>query len=160
MKKINLEEWIDKYKPIFVEEELKDFDLFREELKQYPNNYIWTEISCEYEEFYIVTGIHIIDKFRIFVTEIPWEFEDIEVEDNEQISIEQAIKEGLKFAKEIGFLLDVTTLTKWYMNQFDKIEFISIGRAKYHLIDYFNEELEIEFTSEQEDKLHDYYSQL
>ena len=33
MRSINLEQWIEEYKPIFVGEELKDFDLFKDELQ-------------------------------------------------------------------------------------------------------------------------------
>ena len=58
MRSINLEQWIEEYKPIFVGEELKDFDLFKDELQQVSNYFIWTEISCENEEFYIIPGFH------------------------------------------------------------------------------------------------------
>lgn len=105
MKEINLEQWINEYKPIFIGDELKDFDLFREELKKYDNNFIWTEISCDDEEMYIITGLHIVNKFRIFITEIPWNDENIQVNDNEMISIGKAKYSCKDFIEdELGIL--------------------------------------------------------
>ena len=158
MRSINLEQWIEEYKPIFIGEELKDFDLFKDELQQISNYFIWTEISCENEEFYIIPGFHWVNKFRVFVTEIPWENENIEVDDNEHIKIKDAVEAGLEFTQSIGFTLNEASLDHWYFDEF-KEETLTTGDAKYHLIDYL-ENLEIYLTSEQEDKLHDFYSQL
>lgn len=47
MKSINLEQWIEEYKPIFIGEELKDFDLFKDELQQISNYFIWTDKEIE-----------------------------------------------------------------------------------------------------------------
>jgi hypothetical protein len=162
MKTINLEQWINKYNPIFIEEELKDFDLFRNELQYYENNNIWTEIYCENEDFYIIPGLHIVNKFRIFITEIPWEYENIQVNDNEMCTIEEAIDYCISFGEmqfNVGFnKYDVGQ----YFNENLDPTFngeMTTGRAKYIAIDYFEDRLEKDM-GEFEDEIHNYYSQL
>jgi hypothetical protein len=162
MKSINLEQWIEKYKPIFSGEELKDFDLFKDELQQISNYFIWTEISCENEEFYIIPGFHWVNKFRVFVTEIPWENENIEVDDNEMCSIDAAIDYCIDFGEKtfkMGFDKNDVTL---HFNENVDFTFdgkITIGKAKYTAMSYYEDRLE-KNIEEFENLIHDYYSQL
>lgn len=172
MKKIKYEEWIDEYLPktnhldsnAAYEERM--FETYGAELGYILNlanserrNTIWTLVNGENETEWIIPGYSIVNRIGYFETENAWEDENIEVDMNEHISINNAIKFGLEFAKSIGFILDTNTLTKWYKNEF-KQETIPVGDAKYHLLQYFDEELEIGLSSEQEDKLHNFYSQL
>lgn len=162
MKTINLEQWINKYNPIFIEEELKDFDLFRNELQYYENNNIWTEIYCENEDFYIIPGLHIVNKFRIFITEIPWESEDIQVNDNEMCTIEEAIDYCMDFGEEtFKIAFDKNDVTLHFNENLDSTfdGEMTTGRAKYIAIDYFEDRLEKDM-GEFEDEIHNYYSQL
>ena len=156
MRSINLEQWIEEYKPIFVGEELKDFDLFKDELQQISNYFIWTEISCENEEFYIIPGFHWVNKFRVFVTEIPWKNENIEVDDNEYLTREECIKICFSFWKENGFEFDLNQIKNFYEK-----ESYTVGEAKYIAMDVYTEITDqYELTSEQQDNIHDHYSSL
>lgn len=156
MRSINLEQWIEEYKPIFIEEELKDFDLFKDELQQISNYFIWTEISCENEEFYIIPGFHWVNKFRVFVTEIPWENENIEVDDNEYLTREECIKICFSFWKENGFEFDLNQIKNFYEK-----ESYTVGEAKYIAMDVYTQITgQDELSSEQQDLIHDYYSSL
>ncbi len=105
MEKISFEQWYNLHKPLENEHgELIDFDLEREELKKYSINNIWTEVYCENEEVYILNGLHVVNKSRIFITKNPWE-EDIEVDCNEYISIGKAKYSCLEFLDSIGIEL-------------------------------------------------------
>jgi hypothetical protein len=158
---ISFEDWLEEYKPIFIEEdEFKDFDFYREELKAYANNRIWTEVDCGNELIYILPGLHIVNKSRIFVTEAPWEDEDLDVDCNEHITLEKAISAALEFGESINVLLYEEPIRDWYLSIFDGYDAIPVGTAKYRLQDYFNDELGVEFTQEQEDSFDNFYSTL
>lgn len=137
------------------------FETYEPELtfvKQFDNNKIWTLVDGDNENWYIIPGYHFVNRQNYFVTEIPWEDENIEVDDNERIKIKDAVEAGLEFAKSIGITLNESGLDISYFDKF-KTETITIGDAKYHLIDYL-ESLNINLTSEQEDEIHNFYSQL
>lgn len=156
MRSINLEQWIEEYKPIFIGEELKDFDLFKDELQQVSNYFIWTEISCENEEFYIIPGFHWVNKFRVFVTEIPWKNENIEVDDNEYLTREECIKICFSFWKENGFEFDLNQIKNFYEK-----ESYTVGEAKYIAMDVYTQITgQDELSFEQQDNIHDHYSSL
>ena len=159
MEKLTFDEWMTIYNPIIEDEELKDFDLYREELKKYDNNFIWTEINGEYESTYIIPGMHIVNKSRIFVTEFAWQNEDIEIDLNDYISIEDAIINSEKFINTIIEKDFDRGLLENYMRADSNNRQITIGEAKYKLIDFLEDELSVNIIAF-EDEIHDYFSQL
>lgn len=159
MEKLTFDEWMTIYNPIIEDEELKDFDLYREELKKYDNNFIWTEINGEYESTYIIPGMHIVNKSRIFVTEFAWQNEDIEIDLNDYISIEDAIINSEKFINTIIEKDFDRGLLENYMRADSDNRQITIGEAKYKLIDFLEDELSVNIIAF-EDEIHDYFSQL
>jgi hypothetical protein len=105
MEELTLEEWYDLYEPLENEDgEIIDFDLERNKLKEFGSDYIWTEVDCENEECYILNGLHIVNKSRIFITKNPWK-EETEVNCNEMISIGKAKYACLDFLNSIGIEL-------------------------------------------------------
>lgn len=160
MRSINLEQWIEEYKPIFIGEELKDFDLYRNELKQFKNENIWTEVECDNETFYIIPGLHIVNKFKIFITEKEWESEDIEVNDNEMITILDAMQHCWEFAQSINIQLSINDLSDFFTSNTDKEIEIPLGKAKYLTIEFIENHLDDELNEEQQDSINDYFSQL
>ena len=87
--------------------------MFKDELQQISNYFIWTEISSENEEFYIIPGFHWVNKFRVFVTEIlgKWKYE---VDDNQYLTKEECIKFAFSFWKENGFEFDLNQIKNFY----------------------------------------------
>lgn len=159
-KRIKFEDWIEVYNPIVTnDDELKDFDLYREELKNYDNNVIWTEINGENETIYILPGIHIVNKSRIFVTETPWKDKDIEIDLNDYISIEDALMNSEKFIDTILNKDFDRTLLENYIRADSNNKEITIGETKYKLMDFLEDELNINIAVF-EDQIHDYFSQL
>lgn len=72
------EEWEETYKPIpssrdvfgngmfdYIDDDLKD-------IKQYPENQIWTAIDGEGVYIDIINGVHWANRLGYYVTEIPW----------------------------------------------------------------------------------------
>ena len=165
MKTINYNEWFEEYKPHlnhFTSSPDNDnfiFETFGEELKyvkQQNNKNIWTEISRENEEFWIIPGYHFIDRIGFYITEKPWENENIQVNNNEMISGEKARKHCFNFWESQGFIFDENQISGY----FSKYEY-STGEAKYITRDLYLDLMELdELTGVQEDALHDYFSQL
>jgi hypothetical protein len=168
---LNYDDWFEKYKPIkntitknssyggtMFETFGDDLDFIKSQL----NNQIWTLLSVEDEEFWIIPGFHWVNRMGCFVTEIPWELKNIQVNDNEMCTIEEAIEHCIVFAsKEFGIELNWNDVNKHFQKNLD-ITFnneMTIGRAKYTAIAYYEDSLNKEMK-EFEDKIHDYYSQL
>lgn len=127
MEKLTYEQWVEKYNPLknhFTDAPYEGFafETFGEELefvKKFQNCFIWTAINCDNEETWIVPGYHFVDRYLYFITHNPWENENIQVNDNEMISV---------------------------------------GKAKYSCLEFLDE-IGIELTPEQEDILHNFFSQ-
>lgn len=171
MKTITYEIWVDEYLPkknefdnnapyegMMFETYGAELDYVLKLANSGKLNHIWTLINGENENTWIVPGYSIVDRMGYFVTDNAWEDENIEVDDNEHIKVKDAVEVGIEFAQSIGFTLNEASLDHWYFDEF-KEETITVGDAKYHLIDYL-ESLDINLTSEQEDEIHNYYSQL
>jgi hypothetical protein len=128
MKTIKFDEFFDKYKPQlnhFTSSPDNDnftFETFGEEIdyvRKQDNKHIWTVVDCENEESWIVPGFHIVNRSNYYITPIPWESEDIQVNDNEMCTT---------------------------------------GAAKYACLEFIEDVLSIQLTDEQQDKLHDFWS--
>jgi len=171
MKTIDYGQFEKTYKPQknpFVQDSSYDgcmFETYGVELahvKEQDNKNIWTIINCENEESWIIPGFHFVDHFGYFITEIPWESEDIQVNDNEMCTIEEAIDYCISFGEmqfNVGF--NKYDVGQYFNENLDPTfeEEMSIGRAKYIAMDYFEDRLEKDID-EFEDELHNYYSQL
>lgn len=168
---ITFEIFEETYKPQknpFVQDSSYDgcmFETYGVELahvKEQDNKNIWTIINCENEEIWIIPGFHFVDRFGYFITEIPWESEDIQVNDNEMCTIEEAVDYCISFGEmkfNVGF--DKNDVTQHFNENLD-LTFdgeMTIGRAKYTAMSYYEDRLEKDIA-EFEDELHAYYSQL
>ncbi len=86
MKQLSYEEWIETYKPMtnpFIKAPFNGymFETYGKEhlyVRTAKNNNIWTLIDAE--GLWIIPGYRFVDRLGYFITEIPWEDEDIEVE--------------------------------------------------------------------------------
>ena len=125
-------------------------------------NHIWTIVDCENEESWIVPGYFLVNRIGYLVTENPWESEDIQVNDNEMCTIREAVDYCIAFGEEyfkVG--LDKNDVIQHFNENLDPTfdNEMTIGRAKYTAIDYFEDRL-----SKNRDKffddINDYYSQL
>lgn len=109
MKRITYEEWVEKYKPqenpntVEGSHNNKLFDTHEQPFTE--AQYIWTLVSGENENMWIIPGFHYVNREGYFLTEIPWESEDIEVNDNEMLTIGDAKYMCKDFIEEI---LDIT----------------------------------------------------
>jgi hypothetical protein len=171
MKTITFENFEETYKPIknpFVQDSSYDgcmFETYGVELahvKEQDNKNIWTIINCENEESWIIPGFHFVNCFGYFITEIPWESEDIQVNDNEMCTIEEAIDYCMDFGEEtFKIAFDKNDVTLHFNENLDSTfdGEMTTGRAKYIAIDYFEDRLEKDM-GEFEDEIHNYYSQL
>jgi hypothetical protein len=116
MKTLTFEEFEEKYKPqenLIIKENTYLYEIFGEELeyvKKQHNNFIWTLIDTDDEEQWIIPGYHIINRSSYLITEIPWENENIQVNDNEMITRENAIKACISFFKKLRFSISSIAL--------------------------------------------------
>lgn len=129
---------------------------------KFVDKQIWTLISCSDEESWIIPGYHFVDRNGYFITEIPWESENIQINDNEMCTIEEAINHCISFGEmqfNVGF--DKNDVTQHFNENLDPTfeGEMTIGRAKYIAMDYFEDRLS-KNIDEFEDELHNYYSQL
>jgi hypothetical protein len=168
---LELDEWFEKYKPIenhFNREEgpyenmmFETYGEEEEHVKKQNPNHIWTLINCENEESYIVSGWHFVDRNGYFITEHPWtNNEEIIVNDNEMISFEESIEACINFFISINHNLDKNSVIKFFKINHNINDKMTIGNAKYTAIDYYNEEFNQELSDIEQDKIHNYYSQL
>lgn len=73
-------------------------------IEQIPNKHVWTLVSGDNSsEYYIIPGVHLINREGYFYTEEPWESEDIEINLNDLISVERAIDLTIEFLESKGF---------------------------------------------------------
>ena len=162
---ITYEQFEETYKPQknpFIQDSSYDgcmFETYGVELahvKEQDIKNIWTLIDSENENWYIVPGYSIVNRLGYFICEIPWEDENIEVDDNEHITQTEAINHCFQFWITNGFTFDLSQIKNFYPK-----EDYTTGEAKYIAMDVYTEITgQEELTEEQEDNIHDYYSQL
>ena len=173
MKTINFDDWFEKYIPQknpFVQDSPYDgcmFETYGEEVEyvkssEFSDTQIWTIINCENEEMWIIPGYHFVNCFGYFITEIPWESEDIQVNDNEMCTVEEAINHCISFGEEtFKIAFDKNDVALHFNENLDPTfnGEMTTGRAKYIATDYFEDRLEKDME-EFEDEIHNYYLQL
>lgn len=171
MKTIDYEQFEETYKPIknpFVQDSSYNgcmFETYGVELahvREQDIKNIWTIVDCENEEIWIVPGYSIVNRLGYILCEIPWESENIQVNDNEMCTIEEAINYCISFGEiqfNVGF--DKNDVSQHFNENLDSTfeGEMSISRAKFTAMDYFEDRLEKDID-EFEDELHNYYSQL
>lgn len=103
MKELTYEQWVEQYEPrenpnaqgescIWEFEDLKE--------KNFKVNHIWTLVDGENEESWILPGYHIVNRQGYYVTTYPWESQDIQVNDNEMITVGKAKYSCLSFIED------------------------------------------------------------
>ena len=93
MKTIMYDDWVDQYQPTenpFDKDAGYEgcmFETYGEEnefvLDKLNRNTVWTLITGDNEESWIIPGYHIVNRMGFFITTKPWESTDIQVNDNE-----------------------------------------------------------------------------
>jgi len=172
-KEITYEQFEKKYRPIknkFVEEAPYNgcfFETYGEDIdfiqSVKEDNKIWTLIDSDNENSYIVAGFHYINRVGYFVTEIPWEKEFIEINLNEMISVSECLDYGEKFIQttEYSSIFNRLDFLDYISLEYDITDKMSIGDAKYLTIEYMEDAFNIDFfTTEYEETIHDFYSNL
>ena len=172
VKQLFYNQWFKKYKPelnhfeSLPTNDIYQFDCFNKEHLDYidkkTNNYVWTGVSGENEENYIIPGVHFVNRECYYVTSIPWENEYIEVSDNEYITIRKAIKKAKEVYKLIGFTFDTIQIIHFFDINIspNHTKKITVGKAKYTVIEFYENKTETELSFEQQDIIHNFYSQL
>jgi hypothetical protein len=103
MEELTFDEFIEKYKPIdnpHVEDAPFDFmfETYDEEFEQVKNTefkYVWTIVESD-EGTVLIPGVHLVNRLGYFITEVPWENENIEVNlYDEEIEVESEWKSEL-----------------------------------------------------------------
>lgn len=97
MKTIMYDDWVDQYQPTenpFDKDAGYEgcmFETYGEEnefvLDKLNRNTVWTLITGDNEESWIIPGYHIVNRMGFFITTKPWESTDIQVNDNEMCTI-------------------------------------------------------------------------
>lgn len=113
---ITYEKFVEIYKPIknhIIQDTPYNgymFETYGNQLKYikesgHTDKHIWTLLECDNEERWIVPGYLYVNRLGYFITEKEWESEDIEVNDNEMISIGKAKYLCKEFVEEeLGIL--------------------------------------------------------
>jgi hypothetical protein len=91
------DDWVDQYQPIqnpFDKNAGYEgcmFETYGEEnefvLDKLNRNTVWTLITGDNEESWIIPGYHIVNRMGFFITTKPWESTDIEVNNNEMCTV-------------------------------------------------------------------------
>lgn len=97
MKTIMYDDWVDQYQPIenpFDKDAGYEgcmFETYGEEnefvLDKLNRNTVWTLITGDNEDSWVIPGYHIVNRMGFFITTKPWESTDIQVNDNEMCTI-------------------------------------------------------------------------
>ena len=165
---ITFDEWVEKYQPIEgfnsqtdCIDNLTIFNLAKEK----GINYVWSIISAENEEQYIIPGLAIVNREGYVLCEKPWTLEEeftLQINDNEMCTIEEAIDYCISFGEtqfKIG--LDRYNVGTYFNEHLDPTfnGEMTVNRAKYTAIGYYEDALSVE-ADDFDDEIHDYYSQL
>ena len=91
------DDWVDQYQPTenpFDKDAGYEgcmFETYGEEnefvLDKLNRNTVWTLITGDNEDSWVIPGYHIVNRMGFFITTKPWESTDIQVNDNEMCTI-------------------------------------------------------------------------
>lgn len=125
-------------------------------------NKVWTLISEDNEESWIIPGYHFLNRMGYFITEIPYENLDIAVNDNEMISVEYAKLEWVKLLNDLDIKFSLNDLSDFFSSNVRNIYDgnITVGNAKYLFIDFLDTFLDDDVVEGFEDEIHNHFSSL
>lgn len=160
---ISFDEFEKKYKPI--KSHLNEdrgyngyaFETFGEELAyvcKFKAKQVWTIISGDNEDTYILAGYHYVNRLSYILTEIEWENEDITVNDNEMIGLEEAIDKAVEYILSLGYAASRNKVSYYFRSRMSDTE-ITLGTAKYTMLDFITDELDSEFD---DDSIYDVFN--
>jgi len=165
MKTIDYEQFEEIYKPIknpFVQDSSYNgcmFETYGVELahvREQDIKNIWTLVDSENDNWFIIPGYSIVNRFGYFICQLPWEDENIEVDDNDYLTQEECVLACFEFWEDNGFEFDLNQIKNFYPK-----ENYTVGEAKYIAMNVYTEITgQDELTDIQQDNIHDYYSQL
>ena len=160
---ITFDEFAIKYKPI-KNHLNKDrgydgcaFETFGEELDyvcKFNIKQVWTVVSEDNEDTYILAGYHYVNRLSFIITEIEWETEDIIVNDNEMIGLEEAVDKAVEYILSLGYVASRNKVNYYFRSRMSDTE-ITLGTAKYTMLDFITDELDSEFDN---DSIHDVFN--
>ena len=117
MKELTYEEWFDKYQPI--KNHLDDnssydgymFETFGKEIEfiTHPSihpSLIWTLIEGDYGDRWIIPGYHLVNRLGYFYSEIPCNDKNIQVNDNEMVTINKAESLFIEYCDKNSIKID------------------------------------------------------
>jgi hypothetical protein len=176
VKTIDWEEFVDNYGLVknHIDEHASYnncmFETFGEELayivslsnNEESKKFVWTIIDGENEETWIIPGYHYVNRYGYLVTEKPWETEDIQVNDNEMISNIDAKISCIDFYKGYDVIVSENEVSDFFTKNYDDTfkDEMTVGRAKYLAIEYYETFVNVELTTEMQEDIYDYYNNL
>lgn len=113
MKTISFDKFVKKYEPLKNSINPDDsyggysFETYDEELEhvqRFPNKHIWTLVNTEDELDFIISGFHLVNRSKYFITKKPWKPENIQVNLNEKMYVNTAKYLVLHFLEEENIL--------------------------------------------------------
>jgi len=116
MKTISFDKFVKKYEPLKNNINPDDcyggysFETYGEELKHvqcFLNKNIWTLVDTDDELQFIISGFHIVNRSKYFITKKPWKPENIQVDLNEKINVNSAKYLVLHFLQEENILNEI-----------------------------------------------------
>jgi len=102
---------------------------------------IWSIIQCPYEEFCIYPGEHSCNNVGYVVTEKEWEHENIQVDHNNNLTVEEAINEAKNIILELKYELKTAKLISHIISIFEGnvTEYISMSRLYFAIVHYLED---------------------
>jgi hypothetical protein len=110
MKTIMYDDWVEEYRPIknAINKDsaydgcmIETYGEEEESVSYSKPNTIWTLVSSDNEESWILAGYHFVNRIGFFITEKPWENEDIQVNDNEMCTTGAAKYACIEFIEDV-----------------------------------------------------------
>ena len=135
-------EFIENYKPLMDDNSIKIFSTYKEAVENggFINKNLWSLVQCPYEEMFIYPGYHSCNNIGYIVTEKEWKHENIQIDYNQNVSIEEAISHAVNFIKTRGYELNIIKLIFEIINIVDDCDkdkgYISIPRLYRATVDY------------------------
>jgi len=173
---IDYDEWFEQYKPIanlnpyssFYDGEGSNiiFDAHGDDFKQVrkvfndpdTTDLVWTCVT-EGETSFIIPGLHMVNRDSYYITEVPHDNKNIEVNDNEVITLEETIGIASTILKHFKLRFKEEDLRSFYLKNINvnyKKDMYIVPQAKSLLFD-FMDGLINELSDEQLEFINDRY---
>jgi hypothetical protein len=169
----NFEDFIEKYKPIKNKIDKNAsydglmFETYKEELDfvvaQNPKK-IWTIINGESETTWLIAGFHFVDRMGYIISKKEWTDANEDFAMDDYISIEKAQEMAVDFVENNisvhNFVADeLRSFIESKLTDEEKTDKqINVNVAKYHVIDYIEDELAVDRDTF-ENEIHDWWWQ-